>query len=156
MALYLRFTESTEGILYSQWSKDAEIEEDGKTLAKIVPEKEQPAFKFKQNHGRTEIVRRINGPRKKPAFYQGWSHFIKLAKPINGTFSLLDSDYRVKVVFNENGNIVHCAVGDEFMVNEYSAVACVHEDTEAFDSVKTLSVGNFVSIAGRHGYGLNI
>ena len=58
---YLTFSPSTGGMLFNQWS----VEEVPGALAVMTPgpEVNVPAFKAKQNGGRSEIIRDINGPR---------------------------------------------------------------------------------------------
>lgn len=58
---YLLFSPSTGGSLYNQWS--AEEVPGALAVMEPGPEVNVPAFKAKQNGGRSEIIRDINGPR---------------------------------------------------------------------------------------------
>lgn len=151
---YLMFSPSTGGSLYNQWS--AEEVPGALAVVEPGPEVNVPAFKAKQNGGRTEIIRDINGPRWN-GYYKGFSHFVKSATVYKGTVTILkhlppaeastssgvtSSDFKVKVVFQKfNGDLVHAEIGKAYTVHDFYACACMGESNNKFDGVKSLSTG---------------
>lgn len=137
-------------MLFNQWS----VEEVPGALAVMVPgpEVNVPAFKAKQNGGRSEIIRGINGPRWN-GYYKGFSHFVKGATVYKGSVTLLkhleetgsgtaEGDFRVKVVYQKfNGDLVHAEIGKPYVVHDFYACACMGDTNTTFDGVKTLSTG---------------
>ena len=70
--------------LYQHWSAEA-IEN---ALASFAPRKAVPAFKLKQNGGKSELVRDAAiGPK----YYGGWTAFVKAAVSFQGDFTFLTS-----------------------------------------------------------------
>ena len=70
--------------LYQHWSAEP-IEN---ALACFAPRKAVPAFKLKQNGGKSELVRDAAiGPK----YYGGWTAFVKAAVSFQGDFTFLTS-----------------------------------------------------------------
>ena len=89
---YLTFSDASQGTLFLHWS-EAPV---AGALAFFEPRKSVPAFKFKTNGGRSELLREMSGGtgERIRRFYTGLCQFVKLAKSFDST-----------LVFYEHGTL---------------------------------------------------
>ncbi|GBG34246.1 Potassium voltage-gated channel protein eag [Hondaea fermentalgiana] len=136
MACYLTFDVANLGTLHMTWSEEP-IEG---ALAMMTPENPVPKFKFRQNGGRSEIIRRIREDKR--TLFRGWCDFVKTGRDLHGTFEILDTEHeaaQIHVTFNTFGDLLPVLAGEEYHVYDHSAVAVTHRENKAFNSVKTMN-----------------
>ena len=83
---HLVFSEANGGCFELHWSADPV---DG-ALACFLPREPVAEFKLSANGGRSELCRNVGGPNVK-AFYNGWVSFVKMARKLEGSFTLLSN-----------------------------------------------------------------
>ena len=89
---YLTFSEASQGTLFLHWSETPVAG----ALAFFEPRKNVPAFKYKSNGGRSELIREMSGGtgERIKRFYTGICQYVKLAKSFDAA-----------VVFYEHGTL---------------------------------------------------
>ena len=89
---YLTFSDASQGTLFLHWSETPVAG----ALAFFEPRKSVPAFKYKSNGGRSELIREMSGGtgERIKRFYSGICQYVKLAKSFDAA-----------VVFYEHGTL---------------------------------------------------
>ncbi len=153
MACYLEFTEASAGSFFAHWSEEPV---EG-ALAKFVPAKPIPKFKFKTHGGRSEICRGIAGGNKQ-GFYKGWASFVRQAFANNATFTFLKNAEAnpVGVYLCKADTTVHrCETGAEVALSKeaqdgFKAVGVLHEANNSL-SVQKMLPSLFISTGEKEG-----
>ena len=102
-------------------------------LAGFVPRKKVPAFKLKQNDGKTELIRTWRDDAPSRGFYEGWQMFIKAARSFEADFNFIDNlDARPVAIFLNMPSleIKKVEIGDTVDLMGVKAVASVHKSAE--------------------------
>lgn len=139
---YLLFDSASNGSLHIQWKN----EPVPGALAFIKPGKNVPEFKYKNNGGKSEIIRNLQADKK--LFYSGVGQFIKEARDLKGEVYLLPdidrtSPLKLDVYFLKN-NTVHVAkIGTPFSISDASAICIMPRGTSSL-SVKTMERQLFI------------
>jgi len=153
---YLAYSEASEGLMFFQWSHT----DVPSAFACFQPAESVlvPKFKYKQNEGRTEIIRGCHngssiGIRK---YFDAIAQFVKMG--IENKCS--------EIVFRENGpfpfriflfsrNSVFMA-DDVFSVEGIQGIAVVKKDSVLFDGVATLPKERFLVLGNQGGASLDL
>eukprot|EP00041_Stephanoeca_diplocostata_P021318 m.494935 g.494935 ORF g.494935 m.494935 type:complete len:160 (-) comp21797_c0_seq18:2082-2561(-) len=141
---YLIFDESNNGTLYQHWS-DVIIPE---ALALFSTQKKIPAFKFKQNGGKTELARDCGGGVKIKNFYTGVAQFVKHAKSFQGKVQIGSGSWpnptSIYVLMGAGFKVICLEPEIALPLDDAVGVAAVHADNSALD-VQSLSTQVFLS-----------
>ena len=157
---YLTFGAESHGTLFVHWS--AEPVEGA--LAFFAPRKNVPGFKFKQNGGRSELIREMSGGtgERIKRYYSGICQFIKLAKSFDASLVLHASEVLPKCDVSlldgakPEDNVI--AVATDAPVDSLltiCAVGCVPHQNPCLTAT-TMNKGLFVSTGHREGAALEI
>lgn len=110
-------------------------------------------FKFKQNGGRSELIKGIaGGDSNRRKYFVGWCQFIKMAKQMNGRvikFPNAIQGVEVDVyAYRQSDSHPEYLDLDQALVdiNSYDAIAVVPRHKEFFKGVKSLVASNFLEI----------
>ena len=152
-AAFLVFSEASGGTLFIHWSVAGHI---NGALAGFVPRKKVPAFKLKQNDGKTELIRDVAAPgAKSKRFFEGWNMFIKAARSFEADFNFIgNAPQRPAAIFLSmpNLDIKRVEIGDTVDVMGCKAVAVLHEPAaDAFKGVHSMKTELFVARAHEKG-----
>ena len=125
------------------------------------PGKKLQGFKFKQNQGRSDLMRGVGGSDYKKKYYSGWCQFVKAAKSLNGYFvKHSEREHAGKVdvfvFFIETCEIVQIEDGKLFDVSQIAAIACVSQGNPCFNGVKTGEYGTFLNKGAKEGASLSL
>ena len=148
-AAFLVFSEASGGTLFIHWSVAGHI---NGALAGFVPRKKVPAFKLKQNDGKTELIRDVAAPgAKSKRFFEGWNMFIKAARSFEADFNFIDNlDARPVAIFLNMPSleIKKVEIGDTVDLMGVKAVASVHKSAETiFSGVQKMETAMFIAKA---------
>jgi len=141
---YLVFDTTSQGTLFSVWSK----EKIPGAKARFLPRKEVKAFKFQGNNTRTELVRELQANKKK--VYVGWMQFVKNAHDYDAVLQILDDGDRDldMYYFKDSDSSVHQVSANEFfVVKDARAVGIVPKSNGAYNGVKKSNVEVFMDAA---------
>lgn len=128
---YLTLEETGQGTLFLNWSETTVPS----ALAFFKPTKTVPKFKFKQNGGKTELMRDCGGGVKIKKFYQGITQYVKLASTFNASLYLIPGTWGPNptsvYLFQKETSAVTKIIADESETNlaGFSAAAAVHTDS---------------------------
>lgn len=117
--------------------------------------KKLPAFKFKQNQGRSDLMKDIAGKNYKRKYLSAWCQFVKAARSYNGHLYKQSENERLEVdiyVFFCNTNeIMQINDGELSDVSKIDAISCVLKNTDTFAGVKTGELGTFLNKGNQAG-----
>lgn len=157
---YLTFDAASQGTLFVHWS---ETPIEG-AIAFFAPRKNVPGFKFKQNGGRSELIREMSGGtgERIKRYYSGWCQYVKLAKSFQAAFVMYAFDVLPMVDIalidgaKESDNIVPVVVGEPVeSLATMSAVGTVPHPNPCFTAT-TFSKEYFISTGNKEGVALPI
>lgn len=150
MGCYLLFEMESEGSLFLHWS---ETPVPG-AIAYFAPspKKSLPAFKFKQNGGRAELIRGFKGATKS-RFYMGVCQFAKQCRDLDGQLAMLTHQAKI-FVRNGEGIVSHFPVGELINISKIQSVAAVGAEKTVFDGVDRLSNDYFLGTGAKEGASL--
>ena len=155
---YLLFDSNSGGRFITQFSHSVVQEAIG--FWAPGPGKKLQGFKFKQNQGKSDLMKGVAGKDYKKKYYSGWCQYIKLAKSFNGFFvKYSEKDHievDVYVFFHETCEIEKVPNSKLFDVSSISAVACVAKGNTTFDGVKTGEYGTFLNKGATAGASLGL
>lgn len=146
---YLIFDSASNGSLLIQWKN----EPVPGALAFIKPGKTIPEFKYKNNGGKSEIIRNLQTDKK--LFFSGIGQFIKEAKDIKGEVCLLPdidrtSPIKIDVYYLKNNSVNVAKIGTPFSISDASAVCIMPRGTSSL-TVKTMERQLFISKGNAEG-----
>eukprot|EP00920_Eleutheroschizon_duboscqi_P032433 GHVT01078327.1.p1 GENE.GHVT01078327.1~~GHVT01078327.1.p1 ORF type:complete len:162 (+),score=6.26 GHVT01078327.1:2039-2524(+) len=139
---YLTFDPASQGTMFLQWSK----EHVNGALAFIRPGKPVPTFKFKQNGGKSELIRNMQQDHTK--YYHGWCSFVKVGKQYDGTYFLLSSGAPprpIQVVFNVKNSLISVEADREYHLGDVDAVSVVPRDNTDFIANTNMALSLFTT-----------
>ena len=150
---YLTFEPDSGGRLMLFYSK-GEIPKNAVGFWCPGPNKTIQGFKFKQNGGRSELIKGIaGGDSNRRKYFSGWCQFIKLARAMNGyviKFPLHDHQgVEVDVVaYHESTNQPYELDLDEGLVevSKFDAIAVIPKHNTTFRGIKSIVVSNFLEL----------
>jgi hypothetical protein len=131
------------------------------------PETKIPAFKFKSNQGRSEIIGNCaSGVAGRKNYYSGWCQFVRAAKSMQGTLwmyprgkgqSGLDVDVYLYHQKPASGGqqTTKLSYHKEYDVSHVSAVACLPKHSEFFDGL-TMDLTRWVEEGSKVGATIQI
>lgn len=155
---YLLFDSNSGGRFIIKFSRS--IVSDAIGFWAPGPGKKLQGFKFKQNQGKSDLMKGIAGKDYKKKYYSGWCQFIKAAKSFNGFFLKYSErehiDVDVYVFFHDTCEIEKVLDSTLFDVSNISAVACVAKGNTTFDGVKTGEYGTFLNKGATAGASLGL
>ncbi len=155
---YLLFDSNSGGRFIVQFSKT--VIQDAIGFWAPGPGKKLQGFKFKQNQGRSDLMKGVAGKDYKKKYYSGWCQFVKAAKSYNGYFVKYSEKEHIEVdvyvFFNQSCEIVQIEDAQLFDVSLISAVAVVAKGNDTFDGVKTGEYGTFLGKGAAAGASLGL
>jgi len=114
------------------------------------PEKSIQGFKFKQNQGRSDIIKNVIGRDIKKKYFSGWCQFVKAARMSGGLLCKWPNKGGIEVdiyVFNkETCGIKHVENGEYCDVSAIDAVACIPAGNETYSGVKRGEYNKFLNL----------
>jgi hypothetical protein len=141
----LTFDTVSEGTLFIIWSETPVPD----ALAYFTPSKPVPAFKYKKDGGRSELIRGFRGSTRH-RFFDGFCQFFKQCRDLEGSVSLLCPIVRIFVRSNE-GVISPFPLGELIPLHKIHAVAAVGSADTSFDGVDRLSQDYFLGTGTKQG-----
>lgn len=152
MGCYLTFESVSEGTLFLNWS-ESKIEN---AYAYFCPGKTVPKFKFKQNGGKSELIRGMRGgtgPGLKK-YFAGWVQFVKMAREFNAKLIVMYNENVAMHYMDPEGH-VHPLPFNQFMDSTIiDAVAAIAPGNSAFDGVSTMTTDFFAGTGNKEGSAL--
>lgn len=146
---YLMFTTVSEGTLTCHFSH---TRMEG-AIMYFKPKRIVPAFKFRQNSGRIEIVRKLM--QHQQLYYEGVAQFIKMGREFDSDFVLLDPGrVRIYRLFDVS-SVAAVETGTFFPSSSFTSIACVPQGNTDYAGVRTMSKDNFQATANKTGRALN-
>jgi len=154
---YLTWEPAGEGSMILTWSEM----HVANAMAFFRPHSSKPVpkFKFKQNGGRTELIRNLRGgtgSKGMQRYYEGWTQFFKLAREFKSDLVVWDSkDSPISVFFLDSTNTIF-----EFPKNKFcnssslQAIAVVSASNTKFTGVNKMSKDYFTGTGNREGAAL--
>lgn len=145
---YLKWEEANQGTLFVVWSRTDDATD---ALAVFEPSKPVPAFKFKNNGGKSELLREAaggGGPHTK-RYYQGLCTFVKQARQLDAKLMLLSESIPAQVVMNRDDHSVQrlaCQQWHSVGCTAHPAplaVAAIHPIKTDFE-VQSMEIAQFV------------
>ena len=116
-------------------------------------------FKFKQNSGRSELVRGCaGGVAGRKLYYTGWVQFIKLAKNYNGKVVLLPKVDGVQSLdvqlfgYTFDGEIVEFEENRMVDITCLQAVACLPKGENIYEGIQNTNASYFLTQGAKSGY----
>ncbi len=144
---YLIFDPNSGGKLTIQYSKT--VVEGSVGFWCPGKGKKLQGFKFKQNQGRSDLMRDIAGKDYKKKYFNGWCQFIKAAKMYNGSVCKWSEHERIEldiyVFYSGRCEVKKVDDGDLFDVSDIDAVTCLPKGNTTFVGVKTGEYGTFLN-----------
>jgi Immune Mapped Protein 2 (IMP2) N-terminal domain len=154
---YLLYESDSGGKLTLQYSQ-GEVPPSSVGFWTPGEDKKIQGFKFKQNSGRSELIKGIaGGDANRRKYFVGWCQFIKLARQMNGKvikFPNADQGVEVDVYgFSATDNCPTFLDLDEGLVDvvAFDAIAVVPKHNVNFQGLHSLDMNNFLergNIAG--------
>merc|ERR1712232_1226417 len=152
MGCYLTFESVSEGTLFLNWC-ETKIEN---AYAYFSPGKSVPKFKFKQNGGKSELIRGMRGgtgPGQKQ-YFAGWVQFIKLAREFKAQLIVM-YDENISMHYMDPNGHVHPLPTHEFIDSTIiDAVAAIPPGNSAFSGVSTMTTDFFAGTGNKEGSAL--
>jgi hypothetical protein len=106
-------------------------------------------FKFKQNQGRSDLMKNIAGKDYKKKYFNGWCQFVKAAKMYTGFVCKWSEHERIEtdifVFYTDSCEVRKIEDGELFDVSDIDAVSCLPKGNATFDGVKTGEYGTFLN-----------
>ena len=146
----MTFDTVSEGTLFINWSETPVPD----ALAYFAPTKAVPAFKFKKDGGRAELIRGFRGPTRH-RFYDGFCQFFKQCRDLDGSCALLSPAIKMYVRSKE-GDISQFPLGTLISLEKIHAVAAVGPEKDCFDGVGKLSQDYFLGTGTKEGGSLTL
>ncbi|KAL8430543.1 hypothetical protein Efla_000488 [Eimeria flavescens] len=150
---YLTFDGASNGTLFIVWS----VSPVEGALAFFEPKKTVPDFKFKDNGGKSEIIRNLMEDKSK--YYNGWCQFFKTAAECHGVCRLLpgaeSAPLKVEVAFLDGSRVLRLHPGSELSARNMTAVGCIPKGDNAFE-VQTLAKDVFLRQARKGGAAITL
>merc|ERR1712127_64939 len=113
------------------------------------PGKAIQGFKFKQNQGRSDLIKNVVGRDFKKKYFSGWCQFVKAARMFNGIVVKYPEkgglEVDLYVFFNETCDIKKIVDREPFDVSDISAVACIPAGNTTYDGVKKGEFNKFLN-----------
>ena len=158
-ACYLTHDEANAGTLYMRWSHTPL----NNAIAMFTSGKTVPGFKFKQNGGKSEVIRGCGGGVGIRNYYRGLCEFAKTARSFikdgQGEFTLLQeaipNPVAVYTTIQRTGDVARCRVGEPTSLASAVAVAAVHSLSSCFN-LKRLHKPTFLMTGASTGYSLEM
>jgi hypothetical protein len=145
---YLTFDFASEGSLFIHWSEAPTPPPN--SVAFFQPTTSVPAFKYKQNGGRTELMRGFRGETKR-RLYEGFCSFFKMSLDFKAVpVALLTSEVSV-YVRHTSSEVKQMMKGQPFSLAGCTALVCVPEGNDAFTGMKTAAQAFFVDSGAKDG-----
>ena len=111
--------------------------------------KKLQGFKFKQNQGRSDLMKGLAGKDYKKKYFNGWCQFVKAAKMQQGSICKWSKHERIEldiyVFYNDSCEVKKIEDGELFDVSDIDAVTCLPKGNSTFDGVKTGEYGTFIN-----------
>lgn len=111
--------------------------------------KKLQGFKFKQNQGRSDLMKNIAGKDYKKKYFNGWCQFVKAAKMYSGFVCKWSEHERIEtdifVFYSDSCEVKKIEDGELFDVSDIDAVACLPKGNATFNGVKTGEYGTFLN-----------
>mmetsp|Transcript_17091 Transcript_17091/g.20578 ORF Transcript_17091/g.20578 Transcript_17091/m.20578 type:complete len:254 (-) Transcript_17091:234-995(-) len=149
---FLSFETTSEGTLFINWSEN-EIDVEG-TYAYFTTTQKVPKFKFKQNGGKSELIRGFLG-QSKGKYYQGWVQFVKLAREFKAILTM-NFDDNIELYFLNGSNQVHpIPKGEAVEASDFIAVSAIPKDSNAYQGVATMTNDFFTGTGNKVGASLS-
>jgi len=158
---YLTNEPFNQGTLFCTWSATPV---EG-AIAYFKPIKNVPAFKYRQNGGRSELQRGVNGNVHFKKYCLGWCGFFKMAREFEGEILVINKSQtmeslgksmttEVKILFNRETVLAEVDTGVSYNTTEWlptcSAIAVVKGDCLDFEA-HTMSQSMFTNNAEKFG-----
>jgi len=144
---YLLFDSASGGKLVIQYSKT--VVEGAIGFWHPGKGKKLQQFKFKQNQGRSDLMRDIAGKDYRKKYFNGWCQFVKAAKMYNGSVCKWSQHERIEldiyVFFSDSCEVKMLEDGVPFDVTTIDAVSCLPRGNNTFSGVKTGEFGTFIN-----------
>lgn len=106
-------------------------------------------FKFKQNQGRSDLMKNIAGKDYKKKYFNGWCQFVKAAKMYAGFVCKWSEHERIEtdifVFYSDSCEVKKIEDGELFDVADIDAVSSLPRGNATFDGVKTGEYGTFLN-----------
>lgn len=153
---YLVYEPSSGGRLMLVYSQ-GEIPENAVGFWAAGPGESIQTFKFKQNGGKSELIKGIaGGDANRRKYYVGWCQFLKLAVAKKGYVIQFHAAQGVAVdVYGyrkDKQQPVHIPIEQGLVnVGEYDAVAVMPKNHEFLKGVKTIGYSNFLEMGNLAG-----
>lgn len=143
---YLIFDSNSGGRFIVQFSRS--VIQDAIGFWAPGPGKKLQGFKFKQNQGKSDLMKGIAGKDYKKKYFSGWCQYVKAAKSFNGYFVKYSKKDHIEVdlyvFFHDTCEIEQVQDAKLIDVSQIAAVACVAKGNSTFDGVKTAEFGTFL------------
>ncbi|GBG25701.1 Hypothetical Protein FCC1311_019202 [Hondaea fermentalgiana] len=150
---YLTFDTVSEGTLFLNWS---ETHVSG-AVAFFRPGKPVAKFKYKQNGGKSELIRNLRGGTGKgmKRYYQGWTQFVKLARDNQSELVIWNKQNEVGVYFLDKDNAVRVLESNRPIDTQLiHAIAVMAPGNSTFSGVNTMTRDYFAGTGNREGAAL--
>lgn len=150
---YLTFDTVSEGTLFLNWS---ETHVEG-AVAFFRPGKPVAKFKYKQNGGKSELIRNLRGGTGKgmKRYYQGWSQFVKMARDNQADLIVWNTRSDVSMYYLDKGNYVCPLETNSFIASSLIfAIAVIPPGNSIFEGVNTMTRDYFAGTGNREGAAL--
>jgi hypothetical protein len=143
---YLMFTPHSDGSLICHFNESGLSPAEAIVCfkaARIIP-----AFKFRQNGGRVEIIRKLQS--NKQGYFEGVAQFCKTGLEFDSEVGLLD-DSKVLLFWLEGTTVRQIGKGEFAPARSMTAIAALPPGNVAFKGVRTMPMDQFISIANKTG-----
>jgi len=141
---YLVFDSGSGGRLFAQWSEE---EVDG-AWAFFFPRVKVAPFKYKQNGGKTELIRGLQTQKKN--LFSGWAQFIKLSYDNDGLLNIFEQREAEYWFLNSKNKINQVIVNEWMESKEIEVVAIIPNHCECFKGVQIMPPEQFVDTANKN------
>ena len=140
---YLIFSTVNDGSMFLQFSH-SKVEE---AIAYFKPNRVVPAFKYRQNHGKVELIRKLQS--NKQLYYEGYADFLKAAKEFDSDLYVIQNTARVYRQL-DGSKVTEVPLGT-FVDLRVNNVAVIPPNNTSFDGVKNIHPDQFISTGNKHG-----
>ena len=111
--------------------------------------KKLQGFKFKQNQGRSDLVRDMSGKDYKKKYFNGWCQFVKAAKMYDGSICRFSENDRLDLdmyaFYSDSCKVKKIEDKVIFDVSKVDAVSCLPKGNSTFNGVRTGEYGTFIN-----------
>jgi len=140
---YLTFSTANDGTLFLQYSHH---KIDG-AIAYFKPHRVVPAFKYRQNHGKVELMRKLMS--NKQGYFEGYADFLKAAKEFDAEVYIIQPSARV--YYQIDGSRVVEGRRESFFSIKVESVAVLPPGNASFEGVKNIHPDQFISTGNKYG-----